>query len=138
MRKDYANIGERIKLIRKQLGYSQEKMALETGVTRDTVQAMESGKQRVAHDFLAKFVERTHSDLEYVVFGITANDTESDDYVIDVTERAAKAFQEKDLRKMKSIITELTKKYAAEKKISKERADYIDDVKTTLKNQFNL
>lgn len=71
---DYKRLGERLRDLRLEKGYSQEKVARDLGISLSGYKKTEKGLNGVSIDLLIAFEQYFDTDLAYLVHGIkTAN-----------------------------------------------------------------
>ena len=71
---DYARVGARIKIKRKESGYTQEQLAEKLSVTVGYVSQIERGVTKINLDMLARISEVIHTDIAYFVNGTATGD----------------------------------------------------------------
>ncbi len=66
---DYIEIGKRLTFVRKDKGFSQEKMGKVAGLSRTYIGSVEVGKQHPSFDFLIKVSQAFNVSLDWLVYG---------------------------------------------------------------------
>lgn len=69
MNYDMKESGKRIRRIRKQNGYTQEKLAEQLSIDRSVLSRIESGKYACSVDFLAQITSFFGVSMDFLVFG---------------------------------------------------------------------
>lgn len=85
MNYDMKKCGERIRQIRKQHGYTQERLAGELNMDRSVLSRIEVGKYACTIDFLAQISVLFDASLDYLVFGM-AQDKDASQLKASVTD----------------------------------------------------
>ncbi|MCM1003561.1 MAG: helix-turn-helix domain-containing protein [Candidatus Gastranaerophilales bacterium] len=67
---EFPTMGERIKFIRKSLGFSQEGFAEYLGLSRQYMSQMETNKNKMSIENLAKLLEEKDVSANYVIAGV--------------------------------------------------------------------
>lgn len=63
------NLGNRIRILRKQLSKSQEEFALDLGVTKQAISNIENSKSSPSPQVLYKLHTKLHVNLNYIIAG---------------------------------------------------------------------
>lgn len=71
---DIKKSGERIRLLRKQNGYTQETLAKELGIDRSLLSHIESGKRGCTVDNFIQLAVLFHISLDWLILGKERND----------------------------------------------------------------
>lgn len=71
---DIKKSGERIRLLRKQNGYTQETLAKELGIDRSLLSHIESGKRGCTVDNFIQLSGLFHISLDWLILGKEQND----------------------------------------------------------------
>lgn len=71
---DIKKSGERIRLLRKQNGYTQETLAKELGIDRSLLSHIESGKRGCTVDNFIRLAGLFHISLDWLILGKEQND----------------------------------------------------------------
>lgn len=69
MEKKFENLGQRLCEIRTELGFSQEKIAKEIGVSRNTLSGAELGKKTLTDRQMRLFCNAFGINKDYLLFG---------------------------------------------------------------------
>lgn len=88
------NLNERVKVLRKQLGMSQEEFAAKLGVTKQAVSNMETGKSAPSPAVLNKMHNILDVNLNYIIAG------SGDIFVTEKGNKALKASLLKEFEQM--------------------------------------
>ena len=70
---DMEKSGDRIRQIRKQNGYTQERLAAELNMDRSVLSRIEAGKYACSLDFIAQVAVFFNVSLDFLVFGKVQN-----------------------------------------------------------------
>ena len=63
------SLGERIKQIRQSLGWTQDKLAHEAGISKSFLSEIENNKAKVSGDNLLKIANALNASLDYLMIG---------------------------------------------------------------------
>lgn len=74
-------LGDRIKAIRGSLGWTQDKLAKEAGISKSFLSEIENGKANVSGENLLKIANALNASLDYLMKGDTAGAAERPKHV---------------------------------------------------------
>lgn len=122
-------IGERIKKIRGDKGWTQERLAREAGLSKSFLSDVENNKTRVSGDNLLKISEVLGASLDFLMKGESGGVSEEADYV-EIPANLSEAAEELGISFRKTLVLlDIDKSIVARRSSRAERPMKIEDWK---------